>query len=133
MSPLTWIGAAVSLCACATSGPGATDLERVPAGEWGGPSVQLTVSESAARIEFDCAHGTLDGPLRLDGEGRFDVRGTFVREGGPERPEEKGEPVRYAGKTDGESMQLTVTKEGGEAIGTFSLRKGGATRLRKCL
>ena len=42
-------------------------------------------------IDYDCAHGSLAGPLRTDGEARFVTTGFHVREhGGPIR---EGEPV----------------------------------------
>jgi hypothetical protein len=124
---------AAVLLACAGSGPAAPGPERVPTGNWGGPHVRLVVGDAGAQVEFDCAHGTLAGPLALDAEGRFSVRGTFVREAGPVREDERGEPVVYAGRTDGETMDLTVTAEGGDSIGTFTLRRGVGTRLTKCL
>ena len=58
--------------------------ELVPNGAWGDDHVVLTVTDNGGRVEFDCAHGTLDHPLRLDDRGRFSVPGTFVPErGGP--------------------------------------------------
>ena len=51
---------------------------------WGGTGIQLTVNDATATVEFDCAHGTIDQPLLIDQDGRFDIPGTFVREhGGP--------------------------------------------------
>lgn len=132
MKPVMMVLIVAVLVACAERGPAASRLDRVPTGDWGGPSVNLAVEDAGAHIEFDCAHGTLTGPLSLDAEGRFSVPGTFFREGGPERPGDPGAPVRYSGHTDGESMQLDVVKEDGEKIGSFELRKGATTRLRKC-
>ena len=58
MKPAVMIFIAVVLAACAAGGPAASSLDRVPAGNWGGPSVQLLVADASATIEFDCAHGT---------------------------------------------------------------------------
>jgi hypothetical protein len=123
------------LVACASSPGGASRLERVPSGEWGGEHVRLTVESAGGVIEFDCAHGTLDQPLDLDKGGRFDVRGTLVGEGGPVHKDEpeNARTARYRGETDGQRMALEVTLEGGEAAGTFSLTRGGRARLVKCL
>jgi len=44
---------------------------RLARGTWGGTHVSLTVGESSATIEYDCAHGLIDGPLLTDRRGRF--------------------------------------------------------------
>jgi hypothetical protein len=122
------------LVACASSPGGASRLERVPSGAWGGEHVSLAVEPAGGRIEFDCSHGTLDQPLDLDASGRFDVRGTLVGEGGPARKDEteSARPARYRGETDGQRMTLGVTLEGGDDAGSFSLTRGGHARLVKC-
>jgi hypothetical protein len=122
------------MVACASNPGGATRLDRVPNGTWGGEHVRLTVEDAGGKIEFDCAHGNLDEPLVLDASGHFDVKGSLVGEGGPVRKDDAGNarPARYRGETDGESMSLEVTLEGGESAGTFSLAKGGSARLVKC-
>jgi len=92
------------------------------------------VEPAGGTIEFDCGHGTLGQPLGLDADGRFDIRGTLVGEGGPVRKDEteNARPARYRGETDGQRMTLEVTIEGGEGAGTFSLTRGGRARLVKC-
>jgi len=126
--------AAIVVAAC--SNPTAAG-DRVRAGQWGGQHVALDVAESGARIEYDCAHGTLDAPLDLDRDGRFEVDGTHVRErGGPQREGEQpaAYKARYSGRVEGRSMTLTVTlPESGESVGTFTLTFGTAGRLTKCL
>jgi hypothetical protein len=105
-------------------------------GAWAGDHVSLTVGEAGAIVEFDCAHGTLDGQLRLDQNGAFNVAGTFVREGGPVRldPPPLIIPARYAGVVEGGSMTLTVTTtDQPQLIGPYSLKLGGTPRLMKCL
>jgi len=60
-------------------------------------------------IDYDCAHGSLAGPLRTDGEARFVTTGFYVREhGGPIR---EGEPIdsvpaTYLGSVVGDRMTL---------------------------
>jgi hypothetical protein len=120
--------------ACASNPGGASRLERVPQGDWGGQHVRLTVQDAGGTIEFDCAHGSLDEPLLLDTSGHFDVKGRLVAEGGPLRQDEpeNARPARYHGESDGQHMSLQVTLEGGEDGGTFSLDKGSPGRLFKC-
>jgi hypothetical protein len=121
------------------------------AGEWGGRRVSLTVTETGASIEYDCAHGTIDERVILDAEGRFDVRGTHEDESGGTLPatsvlEESGSPggakgagahrraARYTGRVEGRTLSLTVTlDESAQAFGTFSLTHGATARLYKCL
>lgn len=111
-------------------------VARIPEGGWGGVGIQLVVRGDGAEIEYDCANGSLDGPLALDGEGNFSINGTHTREhGGPIRINEKSQsrPARYTGRVQGQSMSLTVTIDGAsEALGTFTLTRGTPGRLRKC-
>jgi hypothetical protein len=131
------------LCVLALAGAGLASgasggaPKRAQAGAWGAVGIAMEVTESGARLEFDCAHGTVSEPLLLDSEGRFDVKGLFFREhGGPIREGEapKGEPVRYSGQVTGENMTLTVKPEGSDSpIGSFTLLHGKTGRLHKCL
>ena len=128
-----WALAAATL---GVSAPGG-EPKRVSAGEWGAVGIAMEVTESGARIEYDCAHGTIDQPLVLDADGRFDVKGHHFREhGGPVREgeESRGEPVRYVGQVTGDSMTLTVKPEGSDSpIGNHQLVRGKMGRIHKCL
>ena len=95
----------------------------------------MEISEEGAKIEYDCAHGTIDEPIRLDGEGRFEVRGNHVKEGaGPVHPEDlKGQPASYTGRVIDNTMTLTVRLVGSDqTIGTFTLVRDRLPRIRKC-
>ena len=104
---------------------------------WGGQHVSADVGVDAVSFEFDCAHGRSDGPLAPGRDGGFDLGGYFVAErGGPVRAghEEKRLPARYSGRVEGETMTLTVTlTDTRQEIGTFTLTRGRAGRLTKCL
>jgi hypothetical protein len=97
----------------------------------------MDVTETGARIEYDCAHGTIGEPLLLDADGRFDVKGLHFREhGGPVREgeETRGDPVRYTGQVTGENMTLTVRPEGTDKpADSHTLVRGKTGRIRKCL
>lgn len=112
-------------------------VQRAQTGTWGGAHVRMDVGRDAAHLEFDCAHGGTDGPLAVGDDGRFDLAGYFVFErGGPVRAgqKEKRLPARYSGRVEGQTMTLDVTlTEGGEQVGTFTLKRGQAGRLTKCL
>jgi hypothetical protein len=108
---------------------------RVPTGEWGGPHARLDVQEKGARLELDCAHGTLDGALRLDRDGRFRAKGLLQREGGPEMAQEaaaEGRPAQYSGTLKGNVLTLRILTEDELKLGPFTLERGGRAELVKC-
>ncbi len=96
----------------------------------------MEVTGSGAAVEYDCAHGTISGPLTLDTEGRFQARGTHVPEhGGPVRDNENsaGRAADYSGSVSGKTMTLTVKlANSSETIGTFTLAFGSEGELVKC-
>lgn len=114
----------------------------VALGRWGGKGVAMTVEESGAKLEFDCARGSISGRLALDAEGRFELPGTFGRERpgpvrmGPngEAVEEKGAPATYSGRLQDGVLRLTIRVEGAETdFPPIDLRLGQTPRLHKCL
>lgn len=110
--------------------------ERLAVGVWGGEHIRLEVTPDEVMIEYDCAHGAIDQPVSLDAQGRFNVKGRFIRERAGPVPrdwEPVNTPVRYAGQVSGETLKLTVTvADTGESIGTFTLTSGSEGRLWKC-
>jgi hypothetical protein len=118
-------------------GCGSPALDRVPDGSWGGDHVSLSVSTSSATVEFDCAHGLIEGPLVLDASGRFSVAGKFAKEhGGPilEGEVEDVHPALYEGATDGRTLTFTVRiTDLGETRGPFVAVRGATPRVIKCL
>lgn len=108
----------------------------IATGSWGGQHIQMNVQNSSATIEYDCANGTIDGPLKVDRRGRFSLLGKHVREhGGPIRigEDQSGVPARYTGWTDGKTMKLTVTLVKTKVtLGTFELTRGSMGRIHKC-
>jgi hypothetical protein len=109
--------------------------DRMIKGSWGGDQVSLIVSDDGTSIEFACAHGKITERMVTDSEGKFSVKGIFVRErGGPTRQgEERGDEVTYSGTVRSETMTLKVINNAGETIGDFTLVRGKSARIRKCL
>src|SRR5258707_9706377 len=71
---------------------------RLAQGTWGAAHISVNVGESSATIDFDCAHGQIDGPLATDRRGRFALKGTYAPEhGGPGRNHEEsaGQTARH--------------------------------------
>ncbi|MCA1634525.1 MAG: hypothetical protein LC802_12730 [Acidobacteria bacterium] len=109
---------------------------RVASGVWGGQHIRMNVRADGASVEYDCAHGTIDETLELDNEGRFDAKGTHVREGpGPIRVGKlpRSRPARYTGRVGGDEMSLTLTlTDTSQEIGTYTLTRGSEGFIRKC-
>ena len=106
-------------------------------GDWGGEHVSLHVDASGGQIEYDCAHGTMSGPIRPNANGNFEVTGRHIFEhGGPviagEPPDEH--PAIYRGTATHRTITYTVTVvDTGLEIGPFVLVLGERARLFKCL
>jgi len=107
------------------------------AGTWGGEHISLTVLDSTANLEFDCAHGAIDEPISIDTEGNFEVTGIYVIEhGGPIRIDETLEkyPSLYKGRIEGKKMTLIlILKDTETEIDTFWLTRGAEPIIYKCL
>ena len=112
-------------------------MQRIATGAWGGQGVHIEVTEKSATIEFDCAHGTIDGPLMMDSKGQFNWKGTYSRErGGPVRIDEtaKAQAATYSGGIKAKTMTLILKLASEEKpLQTFTLSQGASGRLRKCL
>lgn len=110
------------------------NLQRIPTGVWGGQHINLEVGEKSAQIEYDCATGVIDGPLVLDANGHFNLRGRhMMQRGGPIRADDeaKSQPAGYTGSIKGNTMTLTL-KLGDSDVETFTLEKGKPGDLFKC-
>ena len=110
-------------------------LARIPRGEWGGDHISMNVGEGSAKIEYDCAHGEIQGPLVLDAAGKFELRGTFTMErGGPVRQGDSAreQAASYSGEIKGNTMTLILKISEPEDAETFVLEKGKTGKLVKC-
>ncbi|MHB0949109.1 MAG: hypothetical protein ACYC3Q_00960 [Gemmatimonadaceae bacterium] len=111
--------------------------DRLPPGAWGGEHALLVVSDTAARLEFDCAAGRINIPLPVDSDGRFAWDGEYaVGHGGPIRQDEVPDvrPATYFGETNGRVMVLHVrVKDGSIPELAFTLERGRDGRVFKCL
>jgi hypothetical protein len=106
----------------------------IPSGMWGGDHAVLELTDKGGEIEFDCARGRFDEPVRVDKNGRFEVKGTFMPEhAGPVRRNEEAVQIdtRYKGHLAGTTMTLVVVR-GGKEIGSFKLVQGTRPILKKC-
>jgi len=106
-------------------------------GVWGARHIELVAASDETLLEYDCAHGTIDGALIPDPDGRFDLVGTHTREsGGPVNLNDPPDvhPARYRGRILGDRLTLTVTlTDTGDVLGPFVLARGVPGLLYKCL
>ena len=115
-------------------GVGSQKMQPIATGVWGGQHINLEADEKSATIEYDCANGSIDGPLVVDGNGKFSWRGTHRMErGGPIRADEKSKeyPATYTGSVNGNTMTLTLRVSDMDEE-TFTLEKGKPGDLFKC-
>jgi len=109
-------------------------MQHIPSGTWGGQHIVMTVRAKVATIEYDCASGVIRGPLVVDRDGNFNLRGTHRMErGGPVRADEtpKDHPATYTGSIKGNTMTLNL-KLGDNEVETFTLEKGKEGDLVRC-
>jgi hypothetical protein len=109
-------------------------MRRISTGLWGGQHISMNVGAKSATIEYDCANGVIDGPLTVDADGHFKLRGTHRMErGGPIRADESptAQPATYTGSINGNTMTLTLKFDDADEE-TFTLEKGKEGELFKC-
>jgi hypothetical protein len=111
-------------------------MQRVPTGLWGATHINIEVGPRSATINYDCANGTIEGPLTFDSKGRFTWRGSHHREGpGPVRADNEANrrPAIYTGSIKGDTMTLTIKlTDTNEILDNFTLKRGRAGRVFKC-
>jgi hypothetical protein len=107
----------------------------LPAGVWGGQHISFEVSSKGAKIEYDCAHATIDRKIVLDEKGHSNIPGRqFSEHGGPVREsDESGYAVIFSGEVKGQTMTLNVRNSSTrEDLGTFTLTHGAQPKVFKC-
>ena len=125
------------LLSLAAGGCVTTPTSLIAPGPWGGSHVSMLISSTGARLEYDCAEGVIEEPLRPGAAGRFTATGSHTPgHGGPIRVGEvlPAFRARYDGHVDGERMSLLVTvTETGVVLGSFQLQRGSPGLLVRCL
>jgi len=103
---------------------------------WGGDHIEIELQDKGGRVEFDCARGTIDEPMRPDSKGAFRVKGTFTPErSGPIRDGDAPPALKaiYSGTIKEDAMSLRVVVESQDPAGTtYELLRGRSANLRKC-
>ena len=90
----------------------------------------LAVTRTGAVLRSECSNGAIDGPIRLDASGHFQVLGTFQIQAGPAG---LPRPARFAGIAVGEKLTLTVTlTEEKQNFGPFTMTFGQTPQIGYC-
>jgi hypothetical protein len=126
--------ALIALGACQAAPP----LITAPlTGSWGGRHIALELASHGGTLEYDCAAGTIDEPVRPDSAGRFFVHGTHTPgHGGPDRVGEQAPvlPADYEGRISGSRMTLSVrVVPSGLELGPFMIERGATPMVVRCL
>ena len=134
MLPLLLLTLAFSLC-WQEAAP-VKRARRVQEGVWGGEHIRLTVERNGARLEYDCAHGSIDQQMKLDRNGRFNATGYHVNEsGGPDIQDRlhAKRPAKYLGQVTGNEMALDIVlTDSNEKLGSFMVTYGNRGDIFKC-
>jgi hypothetical protein len=104
-------------------------------GIWGGEHARMVVTDTGARIEYECAESTIDQPITLDAHGNFSAKGVYTSHSGGSRRDDGagGAPVRYSGRVRSGTMKLTVRLErGNQPIAVLTLKRGVDPLLTSC-
>ena len=132
MNPAAPLVLALALAGCATAPPSGP-----LGGNWGGRGIALMLEANGGRLEYDCAAGTIEGPLLPGPTGTFAASGTHTPNlGGPERigQPRPSYPARYSGSVRGDEMRLSVEVPARDLnLGPFTLRRGAEPVLLRCL
>lgn len=102
---------------------------------WGGEHVEMQITAQGATLEFDCAHGAIAEPVRIEKDGTFVAKGTYgaerpgpARDGGPADPK-----ATYSGTVTGDAMALRIVIDGQDPKGLgFQLTRNHPGTVRKC-
>lgn len=119
--------AGVSLMTAAAAEPGL-------AGNWGGPQVRLSLTETGGKLDMSCAAATIDGPIHPDASGKFSATGRYEAfVGGPTQAD--APPTTTAlhvmGHVEGNTMHITLHQKGAKAE-TYTLERDRRVKLIRC-
>jgi hypothetical protein len=106
-------------------------------GNWGGPDISLTLTETGGRIQQGCSVTQIEAPVIPDTRGHFSVVGSRQQWGaGPQRadaPPSAGRPVQISGVVNGSIVNLDVAdRHNARETEHHALRAGAHSKLVRC-
>lgn len=103
-------------------------------GLWGGRQIRLQANADGATIDFDCAHGRISGPIKLDKGGRFSTKGSY--EAFSPGPQQADAPVettaRFSGRVSGDTLTLDIIAAPGNPKRSYTLTRGKMSKIIRC-
>lgn len=103
-------------------------------GVWSGDRHVLTVNDTGARLETDCAFSEFSAPT-LDNRGHFKVSGRFHPDTAGPQPGDKlaaGRPATLEGMLEAETLVVTLSAKD-SAPQKLTLQRGQRVKLIRCL
>ena len=100
-------------------------------GQWGGDQALLVLNAAGGRLQLEDGHASIGAPVRVDGRGRFNARGTFYPiTAGPAVADQPPvtRPARFDGKVEGTQLTLHF-RSGSRAPQTFRMSAGRRVKL----
>jgi hypothetical protein len=99
--------AVFALSGCPSDDPVSPDGNLL-VGTWGGENVAFIVESGTTHIHVGCTNGDFPSPIAVDGDGRFNVSGSYVLRA---YPVQIGPPLpaQVAGVVDGRRLTFTVS------------------------
>jgi hypothetical protein len=129
------IGIVPAGMAGAPSSPSTIQSAEESANVWGGEHVRMEPTSKGADLDFDCAMGTIDQPLALTTDGKFQATGTYTRErGGPVTKDgDQAVAATYVGTIKDGSMHLEIVLVNNNVtVGTYDLVRSSFGHVMKC-
>lgn len=120
----------------AASAGQAADVPAPLLGVWGGDRVNVVFGLDGARLAYDCAAGSIAGPVRPDSRGRFTASGSHqAYRPGPDRADQAAttRAATYDGQLAGTVLELQVRIDGDAAVQSYRLEKDRKVKLARCL
>ena len=105
---------------------------RLALGTWGGDSAGVIVNDTIAHVHIGCTYGDIPGRVRLDAEGRFNARGSFLLHAypvaiGPTMP------AQFVGRLSGSRPTITDTIAKTTVVrGPAAVTFGVEPRMQNC-
>jgi len=116
-------------------GVASADASSPIVGNWGGGRVNAVFSPEGVRLEYDCALGLIDTPVRFNSQGRFTAHGTYESyrlvpdvENGASRKR----AAKYDGRLIGTAIELHMRVDGEKATHSYILEKDRKSKLIRC-
>ena len=116
--------AVLALISCGNEGPVLPGDGLLPIGTYGADNAGVIVTDSTTHVHVDCTFGDVTGRIHLDGEGAFEVAGSYVLRAYPVMVG-PSLPARFAGRFDGRVLTMSIVVD--DTVAHETVTKGPIT------